>query len=206
MLRPFCLAIPLLFASVAVSAQTLSIFAVPGENANYNVRNMAGYSVGFSNPFHAGADYGYNANHWLSLHTGLEYTRFTARLTGASPDANFTNIPHSATSALMEIPLSARFLFCKYAFFQTGLLWDFQLNNANFTAMSQQSDGPLANQTGLGLLFNLGPTYTFHNGLGLEASLYIQSHDLFIQTHPNNVHESLFQYGPRVALNYAFHK
>lgn len=206
MLRHLSLTVLTLCASFVVTAQTLTVFAVPADNATYFVRKMVGYTVGFSSPLHVGADYGYKANHWLSFHAGLEYTRFTARLTGESPDANFTDIPHSATSALLEVPLSARFLVCKYAFIQTGLLWDFQLNNANFTAMSQQSDGPLANQTGLGLLLNLGPTYTFHNGLGLEASLYIQSHDLFIQTHPNNIHESLFQYGPRCAISYAFAK
>ncbi|HTJ14202.1 MAG TPA: hypothetical protein VL547_19320 [Dinghuibacter sp.] len=207
---PLCLC-SLLLWSFTASAQTstMSVFAVYDHGSYNNVKAIPSMqtSLKFSNPLHVGADYGYRFNTWLSLHSGIEYSRFSAHVSEIDEDGGPT-FPVT-TCAVLSLPVSAKATICQYAFVQTGLLWDFQLHNPTFDMMLGRSNGsdrfgPLTDQTGLGALLNLGGQYTFQSGLGFEAGFYAQFHGLLYQVYAAQYPQKLTQYGFRLSLTYAF--
>jgi hypothetical protein len=89
----------------------------------------------------------YPLKSWLDVETGLEYSYQVFLIKSSLP-----NPPVGSRSAaresfsLLEIPLTVRFTFWHYLFFNPGLLVDIEPPQAN----------PLSNLTGLGEMLGLG--------------------------------------------------
>jgi|GEM_PF-4233322 hypothetical protein len=196
----------LLLLTIGARAQTgssLSVYSVYPAGGLFHGPVLSG---GSQDPFvtHsviAGADYGYGLTRWLSVHAGLEWSQFKIYDINYSDEPLF---PNTTTQMgyldLISIPLTLKFQFLKYAYFQGGLLWDNQVHNHLYTDYSGH-DGPETPQAGLGATGNLGGNYTFPQHLTLSAAFCMEFHGVHL-TQTNPVDHRLTAYGLRLALSH----
>lgn len=204
--RHFYLLLAFTLSTVSASAQkgsSLTVYTVYPAGGSFHGPLLIGGSreLHVSNAFMAGADYGYGLTPWLSLHAGIEYSQYkvTGRYTSDEPPITQTT-QQLGYADLFSIPVTARFVFLKYAFLQTGLLWDTQLHNE---AYSESKTGQLTLQSGLGALLNLGLTLPLCPHSSLSAAFSNEYHGLHL-TSPNAYDQKLFAYGFRVSLTRTF--
>ncbi|MFY9154049.1 MAG: outer membrane beta-barrel protein [Prolixibacteraceae bacterium] len=171
----------------------LSLSFLNGKNDLVNFDQLLGapsYSgEGF---FSIGLNYTRELKSWLSLETGLEYSKHEIRITpNLHPDIDLS--PRTEKSALITIPVGYRLNFLNYAFINGGLIFDMD------TSLSNSID----NQTGIGAMLGAGLKYSFKSGLTLTLNPRARMHSI-VPFSSDNYHYHLIDSGIKFGIGYRF--
>ena len=104
-----------------------------------------------------GLKYVYTLNRWLSLSSGISYSKDRFHFAGVLPGHDYETIK------LISVPATLNFNFLKYLFVDAGITADFQ----------QQKTIQAASQTGVGIELGGGAKYNF-GPVGLFVNPYFQ--------------------------------
>lgn len=129
---------------------------------------------------------------WLSLETGIEYSRYKIRASSAPmPEMWYWD----TEAALVAIPVNARFNFLKYFYAQGGLLLDIDV--------SGKSD--IDKQTGIGATLGLGGQYNFRGGLSVFLNPYLRHHGLIAFNPPREIfsNDMIVESGIKLGMLYS---
>lgn len=169
----------------------LGISAGLGNSDVYRAKPLDGEAAYNSKGYYlVGVTYLAPIKHWLDIEISAEYSRHNFRGNSAPiPQVYYWN----TEASLISFPVSARFNFLRYCYFQAGFLIDLG-----------KADYEFDKQNGLGVLIGLGGKYAFKNGIAVFVNPYLRNHGLLTGRGANS--ERVLEYGGRVGLLFSIGK
>lgn len=154
--------------------------------ADYRGKSFYSFGVSYVHPIRS----------WLAVESGVEYSNHTITVDPMDiPNSDMDFLSYDKSVSLISIPVTARVSFLNYFFVNGGFILD----------LDTASSSPIDSQTGFGILYGIGATYSLSNGIGAFVNGYYKSHALApLEADSNSYRWRLNEVGVRVGITYSF--